>query len=248
MASRGVLKVCRDEGKPIILDVVDLWPQSTRSIQQLNRKESHEVVLKLISEVEPNGIIFPNFAMWCEFREYFPAIPSTFIYHHYRPELDRDPIRFLPDKPIRVAYEGGDYLGEWEEIIRKSCAAFGLRFDINPENLTDCDVIVSARGNAFKTFLNTNYKSNVKATNAIGACRPFLVQDTERSAHEVDPGSFMFFSNSDDLRRQLEIIVMDVEFRKFNFKKMLEARPFFNLSAISSEFDLFFHYVVGSIK
>jgi hypothetical protein len=237
------LDLCKQKNKLLVLDVVDFWPQNGNLDIPLNRFESLQLVRKLVKNIEPDALIFPNFAMWAELRSSFPVTPSTFIYHHFRPEFSNiDHQTEL--RPITViGYEGADYLGEWLEIAGNICGELGIEFVVNPSSLTDVDAVFSARGSIFRTFLNCNFKSNVKASNAIGANKPFLCHVDERSAHEVDPGTFLFFNNASTLKKQIEKIQNDMSFRTLNFKKMNLAKPLYGIEAIASEFDLFFHQV-----
>ena len=237
------LDLCKQKNKLLVLDVVDFWPQNGNLDIPRNRFESLQLVRKLVKNIEPDALIFPNFAMWAELRSSFPVTPSTFIYHHFRPEFSNlDHQNEL--RPITViGYEGADYLGEWLEIAGNICGELGIQFVVNPSSLMDVDAVFSARGSIFRTFLNCNFKSNVKASNAIGANRPFLCHVDERSAHEVDPGTFLFFNNAFTLKKQIEKIQNDTSFRALNFNKMNLAKPLYGIEAIASEFDLFFHQV-----
>lgn len=237
------LDLCKQKNKLLVLDVVDFWPQNSNLDIPLNRFESLQLVRKLVKNIEPDALIFPNFAMWAELRSSFPVTPSTFIYHHFRPDFSNiDHQTEL--RPITViGYEGADYLGEWLEIAGNICGELGIEFVVNPSSLMDVDAVFSARGSIFRTFLNCNFKSNVKASNAIGANKPFLCHVDERSAHEVDPGTFLFFNNASTLKKQIEKIQNDMSFRALNFKKMNLAKPLYGIEAIASEFDLFFHQV-----
>ena len=237
------LDLCKQKNKLLVLDVVDFWPQSGNLDIPLNRFESLQLVRKLVKNIEPDALIFPNFAMWAELRSSFPVTPSTFIYHHFRPEFSNiDHQTEL--RPITViGYEGADYLGEWLETAGNICGELGIEFVVNPLSLLDVDAVFSARGSIFRTFLNCNFKSNVKASNAIGANKPFLCHVDERSAHEVDPGTFLFFNNASTLKKQIEKIQNDMSFRTLNLKRMNLAKPLFGIESIASEFDLFFHQV-----
>lgn len=237
------LGLCKQKNKLLVLDVVDFWPQNGNMDKPLNRFESLQLVRKLVKNIEPDALIFPNFAMWAELRSSFPVTPSTFIYHHFRPEFSNIDHQ-IELRPIKViGYEGADYLGEWLEIAGNICGELGIEFVVNPSSLMDVDAVFSARGSIFRTFLNCNFKSNVKASNAIGANKPFLCHVDERSAHEVDPGTFLFFNNASTLKKQIEKIQNDMSFRALNFKKMNLAKPLYGIKAIASEFDLFFHHV-----
>jgi len=219
------LDLCKQKNKLLVLDVVDFWPQNGNLDIPLNRFESLQLVRKLVKNIEPDALIFPNFAMWAELRSSFPVTPSTFIYHHFRPEFSN--IDYQTElRPITViGYEGADYLGEWLETAGNICDELGIQFVVNPSSLLDVDAVFSARGSIFRTFLNCNFKSNVKASNAIGANKPFLCHVDERSAHEVDPGTFLFFDNAFTLKKQIEKIQNDMSFRALNFKKMNFAKP-----------------------
>jgi len=242
---KSVVETSRNNNKLIVLDVVDFWPQPKVPNRRVNRRESEELVIGLIDEIRPDALIFPNHAMWADYFKAFPSIPSTFIYHHYRPAYDSISLEFSPFRPRILAYEGGDYLAEWYATIVQICEELGLDFTINPKSLEDVDCLLSVRGEQFQTYLNGNYKSNVKAANAIGILKPFVCLNSERSAHETDPGSFMFFDDPDSLRHQLGLLVSDLDYLKFNHEQMLLRRPYFSLESIASEFELFLYQVLG---
>lgn len=243
--SRSILTTCRNLNKIVVLDVVDMWPQPKHPQSYLNKEDSQNLIISLINEIKPDALIYPNFAMWSDFLEFFPSVPSTFIYHHYRQAYESIDLEFTLKRPKIVAYEGGDYLAEWHPILSTICEKFGLRFEINPGSLTEADCLLSARGKQFQTYLNCNYKSNVKSANALGLLKPFICLDSERSAHETDTGSFLFFNDSDSLGHQLSCLVDDRDYLKFNHEQMLSRRSYFSLNSVASEFELFFCQVLG---
>lgn len=241
----SVLRDCRRHERLIVLDVVDFWPQPKHGMPSKGKKESENLVVELINDISPDALIFPNWAMWSDFSKFFPTTPSTFIYHHYRPEYDPVTPRQNYNRPRVLAYEGGDYLGEWFPIIESVCSQLGLDFRVNPTSLKDADLIISARAERFQTYLNRNYKSNVKAANALGLVKPLVCHMSERSAHEIDPGTFLFFSTGENLLHQLHLIMNDTDFAVFNYEQMLLRREYFSIRSIASEFDLFFYQVLG---
>ncbi|NBX51591.1 hypothetical protein EBT25_17080, partial [bacterium] len=164
--NRALIEKCRELNKIIVLDIVDFWPQPHSETTFLDSAESKQVVIDEINKIQPDGLIFPNRAMWIDFHKFFPAIPSTYIYHHFRPEFD-DILERISQPQLIIAYEGGNYLGEWHDVFQQIAVQQGASFVVNPDTLLNADVIVSARSTKFQTYLNCNYKSNVKAANAI---------------------------------------------------------------------------------
>lgn len=247
-ANDNVLKQARNSGTKIFLDVVDLWPQGRRNNPNDSPEISLGIVKDLIDEIAPHAVIFPNYAMWSDMRASFPSTPSTFIYHHFRPQYNLpvpEETLIQSDTPI-VAYEGGDYLGHWRSLLKDTCSSIGALFIENPKDLRQASAIVSARGDQHFTFLNANYKSNVKAANAIGARVPFVCHVSERAAQETDPGSFLFFSNPANLRACLETALYDDDFRQFNKIQMDKKRELYTLESVAQQVEEFTSLVFSS--
>ena len=238
------IELCRKYNKIVALDVVDFWPQSGSPHEFISRRESLELAAELVRKVNPNALIFPNHAMWAALRSAFPAIPATFIYHHFRPEFAEPVFSTANNQIATIGYEGGNYLGEWGDIIDIACNKFGIKFVVNPKSLLEVDAVVSARGRSYRTFLNCNFKSNVKATNAIGAMKPFLCHVDERSAHEVDPGTFLFFNSSSTLEAQIDYLLDNDLFLTKNQDVMRTVRPRYRVDTIGAEFGVFFERVL----
>jgi len=242
--SRALIEQCRANGKLLVLDVVDFWPQPRNSSISLSAAESRQQVLDGIKKIQPDALIFPNRAMWVDFHKFFTLMPTTYIYHHFRPEFEGTYNRESNSSPV-VAYEGGDYLGEWHETFQNAAKKLGATFLVNPASLLDASVVLNARSKLFQTYLNRNYKSNVKSVNAIGALKPFVCHESERSAHEIDPGCFLFFSDEKSLLSQLEKALYNLPFREQNLAQMSRIRPRFAIETIATEYLLFFEYVIG---
>jgi len=162
-----MLNALRASGKPWVLDVVDMYPQPKCSMW--NKEQAIGWVQEQIKTLKPHGIIWPNQRMAddCD-----TGIPSTVLYHHYRPHMDVNPIR---EKVYIVGYEGSpNYIAEWLEPIREACRERGWHFVINPVSLAQVDIVIACRGREFNGYAQKHWKSNVKLANAHGTGTPFV--------------------------------------------------------------------------
>jgi hypothetical protein len=86
-----------------------------------------------------------------------------------------------------VAYEGGErYLGRWRGWIEAACKERGWDFVINPSDLRMADIIVGFRDQQWDGWMCREWKSGVKAGNAIAAGRPFISQ-ASAAVREIQP-------------------------------------------------------------
>lgn len=167
----------RDSGRPWIWDLVDLYPQPTCTAW--TAEQSIHWVRDQIKKYKPNAIIWPNKKMMDDCCD--GKTPGVVIYHHHKKNIPINPIR---EKIQAIGYEGEPkYIAEWLPVFEKECQRHSWNFIINPTNISDLDVVVAMRGNAFNGYAQRSWKSNVKLANAqasgtpfIGACEPSYVE------------------------------------------------------------------------
>lgn len=223
-------------GKPIVYDIVDSWAQPEDGIAHTNLAAARELFGRAWRNLAADGYIFPTRRMQLDLGGL--VVNGMTIYHHYWPQLERNPMR---ERVQTVGYQGADYLGEWLPAIEQACASRGLRFIANPQNYTDLDIVVIARGGEHGNFLASNYKSNVKLANAYGSGTPALVHVDEMSAHDVDTGDVLFFTGRPgSFERQLDRLLADPALRQEIHRNFLAAAPRFHIGTIAGQFEEFF--------
>jgi len=153
-------------GKPLVWDALDFWQQPVDNI--FNEQESFTLLKDYLCHVKPTLTIGATQAM-------AKACGGVYLPHHARPGLTPRPVR---DKVEVVAYEGTKkYLGQWAKAIDQECARRGWKFVINPPDLSDADIIVAFRDGQWDGWMCREWKSGVKAVNAIAVGRPFISQE-----------------------------------------------------------------------
>ena len=231
-----VLEQARRIGKPIVYDVVDSWAQPEDGVTHTNLAMARELFGRAWRALGADGYIFPTLRMQLDLGGLVHH--GITIYHHYWPQLQRNPMR---DEVRVVGYEGADYLGEWQPVIEAACASRGVRFVTNPQDYTELDAVVIARGGAHGNFLARNYKSNVKLANAYGSGTPALVHADEMSAHDTDTGDVLFFtSQPGSFDRQLDRLLASPQLRRDIHRNFLAAAPRFHIGTIAAQFEGFF--------
>lgn len=165
-------------GKVLIWDVLDWWKQPEDN--QTPVAVLRERVKTIQRRYRIRTVIGATQAM-------ADAIGGVYIPHHCRIGLMPTPIRA---EATTVAYDGSPrYLGSWAGVIEAACQRLGLRFVINPKDLSTADVLVAFRGEEWDGEVCRQWKSGVKYVNAIAAGRPVLTQDVS-SFSEINPVGF----------------------------------------------------------
>ena len=162
-----LMEAIRASGKPWILDIVDAYPQP--ACTRWSREEGISWAQSLIRRLKPMGVIWPNQRMRedCD-----PGIKGVVIPHHYRPGIVINPVRETVQK---LAYEGSPiYLGEWLDPITEACRERGWEFLINPQSLSDADIVIACRSSEHNGYVQRHWKSNVKLANAHGSGTAFI--------------------------------------------------------------------------
>lgn len=159
----------RASGKPWVFDVVDCYPQPASSAW--SRQQAIQWVRDHIAALNPSGVIWPNQRMADDCTM---DLPGIVLYHHHRPGIAQNPIR---ERVEVVGYEGEpNYLEEWLPVLQSECARRGWRFEANPNQLADLDIVVALRGGRWDGYASRHWKSNVKLANAHGSGTAFVGQ------------------------------------------------------------------------
>lgn len=164
-------------GARLIWDVLDVWRQPDDNALSLS---TH---IQRIHEVRDELGVSVLIAATQQMAE---DIGGVYVPHHSRPGLTPQPIRH---EAAVVAYEGkAKYLGPWRKALEIACVRLGLEFVVNPENLSDADIVVAFRGGMWDGEVCRRWKSGVKYVNAIAAGRPVLTQACAAFAEIQPPG------------------------------------------------------------
>lgn len=160
---------------PVIWDALDFWKQPEDHAQPLTWHRGE--VRRRRQQYELAQIIGAT-------KQMAEDVGGVYIPHHSRPGLKVTPIR--PEATV-VAYEGvSKYLAQWKADLAHACKQLGLTFVVNPESLSQADIIVSFRGGQWNSDICERWKSGVKYVNAIAAGRPVLTMHCS-AAHEIKP-------------------------------------------------------------
>lgn len=226
-------------GKLIAFDIVDSWAQPDDGVRCRDLASVTSLFAGKWTEINADGYIFPNQCMKQHLRKLVPF--GTHIYHHYYPLLEPIPIR---SSRLTIGYEGNEsYLGPWHEILEEICRRKGLRFVVNPPQLSDIDIGIAARGGMHDSFLANRYKSNVKLANFYGAGIPCIVTAKDRSYQETDQGDVRFFHSPEQLEHQIEALLCPETRRRIQ-ERFLAIRGQYHLSVIADTYDRFFQELV----
>lgn len=162
----GSIHGIHSAGIPLVYDVVDAWPQPTGN--EWDREKSIAWLRWMMREVRPSGIVAATYEMLQDCKEF--GVPTLLLPHHARPGLRRNPIR---DQVRTVGYEGAPhYIARWREHIERECTRRGWRFEMQPAELSDVDILVALRDEV--GYAPRNWKSGVKLANAQGSGTPIV--------------------------------------------------------------------------
>jgi hypothetical protein len=166
-ASRYALQAQR-WNLPIVWDALDFWSQPRDN--QLAEPQARALLAGTLEAVRPQLFIGATPAM-------AEAGGGVFVPHHAWPGLVPTPARA---EVAVVAYQGSPrYLGQWAAVLQHACARRGWRFVINPPDLGAADLVVAFRDGPWDGWICRQWKSGIKAVNALAAGRPLLAQASE---------------------------------------------------------------------
>lgn len=232
----GIVDLAHEMGKPIVYDIIDSWAQPDEGISCPDVQTARALFSRLWGRINADGYIFPTRQMENDLG--LLVKERITIYHHYWPQIQKNPIR----KTVKtIGYEGADFLGEWLPFFKKVCEKRNIEFVVNPENYTDMDIVVLARGGAHGSFLARNYKSNIKLANAYGSGTPALVHFDEMAPHNVDTGDVMFFTSwPGSFERQLDALIDNYALRMTIHENFLKAACKYHVDSAANQFEAFF--------
>ena len=239
-----ILEIARKKNKPIVYDIVDSWQQPDDDVVHINKDQAINLFSEKWDEINADGYIFPTKNM----ENILGHLVKTkvTIYHHYWPQIKINPIRKVVKK---VGYEGVGFLGEWQQKFEYLCKKKGLEFVINPDEFTDMDIVVLARGGVYASYLARNFKSNVKLANAMGSGTPALIHYSEMSAHDTDNGDSLFFTDDPkSLERQIDRLIDSYDLRISIHKNFIKESINFSIETISDQYEYFFKEVLNRYK
>lgn len=190
----------KKSGRPWIWDLVDFYPQP--QCGKWSKAEAISWVQRQIKLAKPNGIIYPNKQMMLDI-----GFPGVVIYHHSREQIK--PIT-VKQKVQSVGYDGGDFLGRWEFVVKTQCHRRGWEFKKDwPDKL---DIVLAFRDGMANGYAQKSWKSNVKLANAHASGTPF-VGAKECSYVETGTGREIFIETPEHLSNAFDYLE-DYETRK----------------------------------
>lgn len=193
-----------------VWDIVDAWPQPLGNYWGV--EESMNWLRQELKRLQPDAVVFPTIKMQQDAQWDGPSIALP---HHAWPKYS--PI--LPRKEIRhVAYEGGDYLGHWETVLRKECKRRGWTF--SNDSLEGADIGIALR--SVNGYAPVNWKSNVKLANIQALGIPALCSP-EYGYKECGSGAELFVTEAHDITSHFDWLE-DVDRRREIGRQMLGAR------------------------
>lgn len=168
-AAPDLLARIRKRGVPWVLDVLDCWPQPQGNVWAAD--QARQWLRGHIRQMAPHGLVCATEAMADDVADH---LPKTTLYHHARPGQMLNPVR----KDVhKVGYEGSErYLDCWRPLLEDECRKRGWQFVVNPNQLSDVDILVALRGGQWRGFATDRWKSNVKLANAQGSATPIICQ------------------------------------------------------------------------
>jgi hypothetical protein len=151
-------------GKPVVWDALDFWQQPTQNGLAVSD------AIALARRLAGHGVTILGAT-----QAMAAALGGHYLPHHAWPGLTPAPARASVKV---VAYQGAaHYLGRWQGWLTKACADRGWQFVVNPRDLREADLLVAFRDGEWDGAICREWKSGVKAVNAIAAGRPLLTQD-----------------------------------------------------------------------
>jgi hypothetical protein len=158
-AEHELLQTLRRAKVPIVWDIVDSWPQPDGN--NWGHAQCMAWLSSELARIAPQAVIAPTRAMADDVRLIARSLPVLALPHHHRPGLAP-----VPAREVRtVGYEGGEgYIAASRVAIEAQCVSRGMRFVVNPQDVTQCDVLLAWRD--ADGYAVRNWKSNVKSATA----------------------------------------------------------------------------------
>lgn len=214
---RGVPKEWPDH-VPVYWDMVDFWKQPAE--ENFTRDQA----IALAHSYCP-----PHVQKITATRRMGADVGGTVLYHHFRPGIIAHPPRDKARRPI-VLYEGNPrYLGGYQRVLEKYC---DLVLQPAPWR---CDAVLAIRDTPFNGYMSRNWKSNVKAANALAMGR-VLITDAEVGVTETTPAECrIHVSKPTDISWAIQQITINrVRFDAYKAAKNAASR--FELTHIAKQY------------
>ncbi len=205
---------------PIVWDALDCWSQPAEN--GLLPGDAVGMLKAKIAGIRPALTI-------CATRAMADACGGTYLPHHSWAGLTPTP----PRAPVAtVGYQGNTgYLGRWLEWILEACRRRGWTFAVNPSDLGAMDLLVAFRDGPWDGWMCREWKSGVKAVNAIAAGRPFISQDSAAVRELLPTGSVV--ESAADLDVAFDLWAPRPR-REMAFVAAQRAAPAFTVTAIAT--------------
>jgi hypothetical protein len=201
-------------GVPLIWDIVDAWPQPAGN--DWCKAACMTWLRDQIAAIRPAAVVAATQAMAADLAEF--GLPVLALPHHARPGLRRNPSRPL----AVIGYEGSEgYIRGWRASIEDQCRRRGLRFVVNPDNLTELDVVLALRDAT--GYAPRHWKSNVKLANAQASGTP-VIACREAGYLETASGAELWADSPIELSQALDVLADPGE-RRERSKQLTEAAP-----------------------
>lgn len=185
------VRALRSSGAKVAWDVVDAWPQPAGN--EWSEREAFDWLSREVDRIKPDALIAATGKMAADMRQF--GLPVLWLKHHHRPGIRRNPIR---ERITVVGYEGSpSYIVQWQAAIRAECARIGATFSLNPDTLSDCDVVLAVRDQ--RGYPARSWKSGCKLANAHGSGTPWI-GCAESGYIEIATGCEYWADNARQLR------------------------------------------------
>lgn len=220
-----------ESGRPLIWDVLDYWKQPEQN--SLGGDDHTVTVRQWKTQLGVRALIGATEQM-------ASMIGGVYIPHHCRIGLTPKPPRA---RALVVGYDGSPrYLGAWRTTIEDACARQGMKFVVNPSDLTTADVLVAFRDDPWDGWACRHWKSGVKYVNAIAAGRPILTQ-WSTAFDEIWPVGAQVEKPSDFCEALMAVSHRDI--RQQAYEDGLRRGPTFTVEAIAGQYRRLLHKVAS---
>lgn len=167
--------------KPVVLDVVDPWPQPTGNCW--DRVAMTTWLRAHVLRHSPVAAVCTTDAMARAMPE---GLQTLVLPHHARPDQQINPVRRTVQA---VGYQGSSrYLDGWRQQIEAECSRRGWMFVVNPVEMASLDIVLAVRGGIWRGWATDNYKSNVKLANAQATGTPIILLPERGSLESMSGG------------------------------------------------------------
>ncbi len=197
--------------KPIVWDALDFWFQP--SDNDFSESDARSLLRQQLEQIKPALFIGATEAMADDAAK--EGVSAAYLPHHSRPGLIPGPA--VARVPV-VGYEGAKkYLGGWLLAVQAECNRRGWPFVVNPPDLRACDILVAFRDGQWDGWMCRQWKSGIKAVNAIASGRPLIAQ-ASAGVVEISPNCCIVekYSQLHDALGTYESYVQRVGIREFS--------------------------------